>query len=208
MLVEQERQQSQRPGQIGEDDRLERTFHGQGSDRQRRDAGQSGVTAGDVARLGNDRQRDQLKGERSEGEIMAAQPQQRQADDRRDERGRRRGDQQANQWRHAQIPSQQRRRVGADRVKGSLTERHLTSEAHQQRQPRDDDRGQGNEDVDRQRSGRQHQRQDDEQHQHDVLGSNAHQWVSSAVSGVRLACQIMIASITNSATPLCSAASE
>jgi hypothetical protein len=97
--------------------------------------------------------------ERREGEVVAAKAQERHAHDRRDDGGQHWSDQHGGPRGDAGLgvdealvridaDGEDRRRVGAHGVEGTLAERDLAGEPHQQRQPDRDERGQAHVHVD------------------------------------------------------------
>ncbi len=97
-----------------------------GDARNRADAG---VAIGERRPVGENNADDLAESEGDDGEIIAAQPEHREAERDAPERGERPGDRQADPERPAEMRREQRVGVGADRVEGDIAEVKETGEA-------------------------------------------------------------------------------
>ena len=100
-----------------------------------RDAGDAVRAAGQALPVDDDEADDLAEGERDDGEIVAAQPQHRKAEQHAPERGEDAGERQADPEREAEIRRQQRVGIGADRVEGDIAEVEQAGEADHDVQP-------------------------------------------------------------------------
>ena len=94
-----------------------------------RDAGDAGVTVGQVDPVDQDDADDFAEGERHDGEIVAAQPQHRKAEDDAPHRREHAGERQADPEREAEGRREQRIGIGADGVEGDIAEVEQAGEA-------------------------------------------------------------------------------
>ena len=108
-----------------------------------RNAGHAVGAAGQALPVDDDEANDFAKRQRHDGEIVAAQPQHRKAEQHAPEGGENAGERQADPERQSEIGRQQRIGIGADRVKGDIAEVEQAGEAdHDIQSPAEHDIGQ------------------------------------------------------------------
>ena len=109
--------------------RLRRSLNGRPKKRRPRDAGDAVRAAGEALPVEQHEADDLAEGERDDGEIVAAQPQHREAEQDAPERGEDAGERQADPERQAEVLRQQRVGIGADRVERDIAEVEQAGEA-------------------------------------------------------------------------------
>ena len=100
-----------------------------------RNAGDAGIAVGQRRPVDQDEADDLAEGERDDGEIIAAQPQHRKAEQDAPERGQHAGERQQDPERQAESLGQQRVGIGADRVERDIAEIEQAGEADHDVEP-------------------------------------------------------------------------
>ena len=98
------------------------SIEGNAEQRRPRDVGDAGRAAGEVRPVEQDEPDDLAEGEGDDGEVVAAQPQHREAEDHAPGRGEDAGERQADPEAPAEIVGEEREGIGADRVEGDVAE--------------------------------------------------------------------------------------